>query len=378
MTAADRSGWAAHAPELRRRLAERAEATDRGESTGRSAAGDRRATAARREADLRRLLRYLGARDLLGLDAELERTGITAAAGLIELIAEECLSSAFSYWAHRMVIEYLRAVPPGSPLAALRAGLLTGAEAGSTAMAAALQEIAGLRPVSVVATPDGSGYRLDGPIRWASNLVPGAVMVLPARIGETARRLVVVLRTDAAGVTVAPRPALLALDATVSSSVRLHGARVAQDQVLTEDLRLFVGRARPVLLLLQTAFCLGLAGRALAESASAATGPAALLLPELRDLETRRADLAGRAGRAQRDPSAADPVEVTRIRYEAARLTLAATRLESTLRGGLGYATASHTNRRLREAAFLPVQSPSEIQLRWELSRAGSPAPAVR
>jgi alkylation response protein AidB-like acyl-CoA dehydrogenase len=270
-----------------------------------------------------------------------------------------------------MVIEYLRAVPPGSPLAAVRDGLLTGAETGSTAMAAALQELAGMRPVPVVAVPDGDGFRLDGPIRWASNLVPGAVMVLPARVGDTGRRLVAVIRTDDDGVTVAPRRELLALNATVSSSVRLEGVRVTPGQVVADDLRAFVGRARPVLLLLQTAFCLGLAGRALSESAPAATGPAELLAPGLRDLDAQRADLAERAAVAQRDPAAADPVAVTRIRFEAAELTLAATRLEATLRGGLGYAVASATNRRLREAAFLPVQSPSEVQLRWELSRAG-------
>jgi hypothetical protein len=48
---------------------------------------------------------------------------------------------------------------------------------------------------------------------------------------------------------------------------------------------------------------------------------------------------------------------------------LAATRLESTVVGGAGYAVGSPANRRFREAAFLPVQSPSEGQLRWELTQ---------
>jgi hypothetical protein len=41
------------------------------------------------------------------------------------------------------------------------------------------------------------------------------------------------------------------------------------------------------------------------------------------------------------------------------------------LTGGRGYLTASATNRRLREAAFLPVQSPSEVQLLRELEQFG-------
>ena len=37
--------------------------------------------------------------------------------------------------------------------------------------------------------------------------------------------------------------------------------------------------------------------------------------------------------------------------------------------GGKGYASGTAASRRYREAAFIPVQSPSEAQLRWELGR---------
>ena len=60
---------------------------------------------------------------------------------------------------------------------------------------------------------------------------------------------------------------------------------------------------------------------------------------------------------------------VVAIRLDAARLAGAATRLESKVMGGAGYASGSATARRLREAAFLPIQSPTEGQLQWELSR---------
>ncbi|MER7132063.1 hypothetical protein [Streptosporangium saharense] len=94
-----------------------------------------------------------------------------------------------------------------------------------------------------------------------------------------------------------------------------------------------------------------------------------MLAPDVEALAVRLADVRGRARHAQRAPDQADPRAVTQLRFDAAELTLAATRLEATARGGLGYVTSSPTNRRLREAAFLPAQSPSEVQLRWELSR---------
>ncbi|GAA3126913.1 acyl-CoA dehydrogenase family protein [Streptosporangium carneum] len=343
--------WRRHLPGVREYVGGRAEATDRGET------------------DLRDTLRHLGERDLLGLDSAPGDTSVADVARLIELIATECLSSAFSFWAHRMTIEYLRGAEPGSVLAQLRDGLAAGTEVGSTAMAAALQEVAGMRTVPVVATPGPGGFRLDGPIRWASNLVPGAAVVLPARVGDTDERVVVVVRTDDPGVSVAPPQRLLALDATASSSITLSGAWADAEHVVADDLRAFVRRARPVLLLLQTAFCVGLAGRALEEARSAATGEGSVLAADVEDLGARLARVDEEARHAQRRPASADPRAVTRLRFDAARLTLEATRLEATARGGLGYVVSSPTNRRLREAAFLPAQSPSEIQLRWELSR---------
>jgi alkylation response protein AidB-like acyl-CoA dehydrogenase len=57
------------------------------------------------------------------------------------------------------------------------------------------------------------------------------------------------------------------------------------------------------------------------------------------------------------------------LRLEVGRLGVDATRHEVTVRGGAGYLAGGATARRFREAAFLPIQSPTEAQLRWELSR---------
>ena len=60
--------------------------------------------------------------------------------------------------------------------------------------------------------------------------------------------------------------------------------------------------------------------------------------------------------------------ELVRLRLDCARLATATTALEAKVVGGRGYVTTSPTARRLREAAFLPIQAPTEGQLRWELS----------
>ncbi|HEU5316227.1 MAG TPA: acyl-CoA dehydrogenase, partial [Chloroflexota bacterium] len=74
----------------------------------------------------------------------------------------------------------------------------------------------------------------------------------------------------------------------------------------------------------------------------------------------------------ERTVSRADGVpirDIVRARLECAQLATAAVALEAKVAGGRGYVRTCDNARRLREAAFLPVQAPTEGQLRWELSR---------
>jgi alkylation response protein AidB-like acyl-CoA dehydrogenase len=72
---------------------------------------------------------------------------------------------------------------------------------------------------------------------------------------------------------------------------------------------------------------------------------------------------------AAADPAVLRPADLLRLRLDAAGVATDATRVEATVRGGAGYVARSDVSRRLREGAFLPIQSPTEGHLRWELSR---------
>ncbi len=301
---------------------------------------------------------------------------------VIEQVAQESLAAGFSAWAHRMALEYV-ARGPEPVQARFRAALESGTAVGVTAMAAGLKYCAGLGEVPLVAEPVDGGLRVSGPIRWASNLFDGAVIVFCARSAHDDAVYVAATPIDAAGITVNDPPRLLALNGTASSSLEFRDVFVPSDAVITTDLRGFIRGVRPVFLLLQTAFCLGIAGTSLDESGRHLGGlgegfagehdALAAELAAARERLYRFAEAAtvpaGRRADAAPSSGAVPDAELIRLRLDGSRLAMAATRLEVTLRGGAGYATASATNRRFREAAFLPVQSPSEGQLRWELQR---------
>lgn len=314
--------------------------------------------------DVRADIAEIGARGLLSID--LGDNDIREFAAVVEEVAAESLAAGFSLWAQRMTLEYVRRAPE-SVQARYLDDLASGRLVGVTAMAAALKHLAGLGELPLRADA-GATRSVSGPIAWASNVFDDALIVFPYRDRE-GTGCVAVVAAGAHGVRVRPAPELLALGATGSTALIFDHVEVPDEQVVTTDLPLFGAVIRPIFLLLQTAFCSGIAGRSVAEAAGLLDGLGAPFRGEHTGLAARQDSVRARLYDFAIDPGRVAPADLIRLRLDASRIAVDATRLESTLRGGAGFARGCDTNRRFREAAFLPVQSPSEGQLRWELSQ---------
>lgn len=331
---------------VRARAAERARATDEADTTPFET------------------LRELGQRGLL--DLGLGGGDLRGQAAVVFDLASECTATAFSLWGHRSGLEYLDAV--GAPVAS---ELRTGEVPLCSAMAPAFKAAAGIGEIPVTLTRRGDHLVLDGTVPWASNLYPDAVVILPV-VREDGRPAIVRTRVAARGVSVRPLENLMALNATASGILRLEGVEIdAEQDVLTEDVPGFLATVRGPFLLLQTSFCLGLSAAALTSARENLGGVGEMFREDLDDAVAEQQRLRTDLVRLAREPRAAAPRELLQLRLDAALLTGGATRLESKIVGGRGYALSSPTARRAREAAFLPVQSPTEGHLRWELRRLG-------
>lgn len=318
----------------------------------------------------RRSFTALGKAGLLGIGApgNADRR-LPVMADVIRLISGTCMSTGFSLWAHRMAVEYL--LTAATPFSATAVEpLLAGAVPGVTGMAAAFKEAAGCGSVELSATPAAGGYRVSGPIRWASNLYPDSTMVTAVRT-DAGERLIIALGLDTPGVTLGEHFDLLAMGSTASSWLKLEGAYVPDKQVLSRDFEGFLRSVRPTFLVLQSAMCLGLAGTALEQARLGLDGVNSVfgadverVAQKLTETEATLSHLAATVGGAQ--PPAKK--ELLSLRLAAAELASASADLEIRTAGGKGYASRTSVSRRYREAAFIPVQSPSEGQLRWELA----------
>jgi alkylation response protein AidB-like acyl-CoA dehydrogenase len=314
-------------------------------------------------------IQLLSRAGLLGLGAPGNSDGkLPAMASVIQTLAAECMSTAFSVWAHRMTIEYLEVAATPWSLSAAGA-MLAGDVLGVTGMASAFKDAAGCGSLDLSAVPADNGYSISGTLRWASNLYSDSIMVTAARV-DSGEKLIIALPLSSPGVTMGEHFDLLALGSTASSYLTLNDVQVGTDQVLSRGLEAFLGRVRPTFLLLQSAMCLGLARRCLHEARthlasvnSVFTAETNVLGDQLGQAESALASYAQTTG----GPATPGVRELLTLRLAAAEVVNSAAALEIRTAGGKGYARGTDASRRFREAAFIPVQSPSEAQLRWEL-----------
>lgn len=332
------------------------------------------------EAHPREVFPALAAAGLIDLGAPANTGGrLLEQAAVIEALAERSLSTAFALWGHRMSVEYLAAAG-GAHASELLEQLRSGEVPGVSGMASAFKTYAGAGSLDLtVERSEDGALSLSGRLPWASNLYPDAVVVSAAYgpaddpdAGGERKKLVVTFRLADEGVAVGRDLNLLALQGTASTSVKVQDVALAPEQILTEDFEDFMGRCRPTFAVLQSSFCLGLATASFRQARANLPGLNEVFLEDLRqlgdDLGAAKERLAGFASRVGggNPPARRD---VLALRLEAGRLATALATLEVKTAGGKGYIADSEPNRRFREATFIPVQSPSEAQLRWELAR---------
>ena len=254
---------------------------------------------------------------------------------------------------------------------AVEQSLRSGARPGITGMAAAFKEFAGCGEIELAATPVEGGYQVTGKLNWASNLYDDAVLVTAVRTDD-GDRLLIFVESGVEGLTFGKPFGLLGLNATASAWVSLENVFVPESQVLTHDFDAFILQVRPTFVVLQIAECIGVAEASIVAASERLFGVNATFADEVQDIAAKVSDIIARQENIITRVGNSDisPVELLELRLEAAEVAVAAANIEVRVAGGAGYAKSSPASRRFREAAFIPVQSPSEAQLRWELERA--------
>lgn len=295
------------------------------------------------------------------------RDAVTA----IAEVSAHSLAAGFVLWGHRTYTDYLLQSDSKALRDRLLPDLLAGRVAGATGLSNAMKFLAGLEELQITARDSGDGLVLDGKLPWVTNLRPEGFHVAAAVSHENGTALIVSLAHNVDGVVRSPDLDLIALRATNTAAITISEARIRSSDVISTSAHAWLQQVRPAFLGLQCGLSIGLARRALHEAGSAVGAGRHVLQYSIAELtssltEQERALFDGLINARFRG----EPTALFRIRIALAEIAEAAVGLELQASGGRAYLAGSGKGfaRRWREAAFIPVVTPSLVQLKTALA----------
>ncbi|WP_017904449.1 acyl-CoA dehydrogenase family protein [Pseudomonas asplenii] len=305
---------------------------------------------------------------------------VTDAVEALAHVASHSLAAAFVFWGQRAFIEYLLHSPNTGLRERLLPNLLSGELAGATGLSNAMKFLSGIESLQVRARAQADGWQLDGRLHWVTNLRrSGFVVAAAIEREEGGVPFVLAIPDDVAGLQRSEDLQLMGLQASNTAAIDFRQVSVNSDWLLHEDAKRFLPAVRPAFLGLQCGMAIGLSRRALSEVEHHLQDKRSILREPL--LEQRhgleQAVEALKSGLLD-GRFLARPAELFKIRITLAEVAAQAVQLELQASGGKAYLSefGSGFARRWRESAFVPIVTPSLVQLRTELQRQAREAAA--
>lgn len=318
------------------------------------------------------LLPALGASGVIGLGSGLEGDlgDIVDAVAAVAAVSERSLAAGFVLWSQRTYLEYLLQSPNAVLRDRLLPDIVSGRLAGATGLSNAMKFLSGLEEIQISGRADGRAFVFDGRMPWVTNLRPEGFHVAGVASGENGRALCVSFAHDDPGLSRSPDLGLMGMRSTNTAALSLADVHLDPERIIHPDAIAWLPQVRPAFLGLQCGMSIGLARRSLEEARSAVGSGRSILHAPLQELQARLAReeaalLSGlKAGSFQ-----SNAAPLFRVRIALAEIAAEAVQLELQASGGRAYLTkfGSGFARRYREAAFIPLITPSLVQLKVAL-----------
>lgn len=307
----------------------------------------------------------------VGVPEEFGGVGGTAqqAVEIIQKLANYSLVAGFISWGHRTVIHNLLASKNTKPRETWLADLLNGKLTGGSGLSNAVKFLSGIEELQVKIVEKNGELVLQGRLPWVSNLGKnGFITVFVAEYADKAKPPVIIaLPSNAEGVTRSEELSLIGVQGSNTVAVQLDDVPLNPDWILDENAQAFIAQIRPVFLANQCAMAFGLAEKSLLEVEKTLAGNRSILAAEW---QTQKDKL----NRLQTDLAAGlsdnrfieNPKALFQIRIDIVDVVVQSLLLELQASGGRSYLTTGGSDfvRRWREGAFLPVVTPSVLQLK--------------
>lgn len=313
----------------------------------------------------------LGRAGLLGIgvprDLGGDGTTLSDAVRAIAAVSARSLTAGFVLWGHRTFIEYLLQSPNARLRERLLPDLLTGQRAGATGLSNAMKFLNGLEALQVTASRLNGKLRLDGKLPWVTNLrKEGFDVAAAVQDDDSKRALIVSLSSDDEGLIRSADLDLMAMRASNTAAIAIERLAIEDDRIIHPNAGEWLPQVLPAFLGLQCGMSIGLARRALSEADSLTGHDRGVLAAPIERFGTELAVLEEQLLSRLDGPFFVEqPVALFQLRIRLAEIVNQSVQLELGATGGKAYLSVPGEGyqRRLRESAFIPVVTPSLVQL---------------
>ncbi len=322
----------------------------------------------------------LGAAGAFGLHlaghTSLAAPSLAAAIEAMAIVSAECMSTGFCMWCQDTAGWYLEHSANADLRARLQPDIAAGRLKAGTGLSNPVKALSGTEPFRLRGERVAGGYLVTGVLPWVSNLGDGHWLgTVFALADRPQHRVMAMLQIGQEGISIKHNARFIALEGTATYSVLVRKAFIPDECVLADPVEEIMPRIKPGFIMLQTGMGLGVTDAAarLMREADRTQGRSNTHLP-LRApqvqarVEALRARLAALA-LTPADSSREMLREVLKLRLDVSETCLEAMQAALLHWGAVGYLEGSQLHRRLREAWFVAIITPSIRHLRAELAR---------
>jgi alkylation response protein AidB-like acyl-CoA dehydrogenase len=283
-----------------------------------------------------------------------------------------CGSTAFLIWCHDACVWYLANTANQLLRERFLDVVASGARLGATALSNPMKHFSDLEVLRLAGEKSNDGYRVHGTLPWVSNLAEDTVFACIFDAGDEA--VMALVDRNTSGLQLKRTARFAALEGTATYSLRFEDVWIKQDAVLASPARPFARQIRAGFILLQLGIGFGIIRGAIDDirAAERSLFESNRYLPDRPEFLEKELDyLKGKASTLTQTPldvSARYTAAVMDLSLETAELALRATQSALFHAGAKGFINTSAPQRRMREAMFFAILTPSIKHLRKELS----------
>lgn len=279
-----------------------------------------------------------------------------------------CGSTAFLLWCQNTCVWYVAHTENASLREAHLEPLARGEQLGGTAFSNPMKCFSDIEPLRLKGRRTDDGIIVNGNFPWISNLGPGHLFGTAVQVED--ERVCILAQINDQTITLGPTGQFAALEGTATYSISFRDALITKDAFLADPLEAFVDVIRPGFLLLQLGIAFGIARGALNDMDHSKKALAGInrfhgeqreaLGHELAALEERADDLA----KTPLNQDKAYLRQVLELRLQAVEFVQRTAIAALEHAGAPGFLADSAPQRRVREALFFGLLTPSGKQLR--------------